>query len=167
MPTTTKTDLDLRFLYELKRNQYTGDDATHFIARVVYVNNDGVLNPMDSDWDTAQFADLGLTAYHRHGSGWYGFEVEYLQPFRVDLRQAERMVKLLRKVHKTLDRLNEQFGAANDLTTYCARVSQAIGCKTSYRFGRRTEDMRPDGTYYRWLDVDGLRGVLDEVAASA
>lgn len=159
-----KNDTELRLTYDIKRNSWDDDPkSAMFIARVVYMGDDNTpRNAMDSDWDLAQYANLGITAHTSLEYGWYGFEVHYIEPYRVSLRQAERQVKLLRKIQKALDRFDNEFGSTSDLPTFCARVTQALGCKTAQRYGHFETEMTTNGTRYRWTDVDGLRSALDK-----
>lgn len=58
----------------------------------------------------------------------YGWDVEY-QVYSVDLRRAETMVRLLRRVNKAMDRLNDQFGYAATFGAYTLRAAKALRVK--------------------------------------
>jgi hypothetical protein len=160
--------IDLRFTYYIKTNVA---DSTTFTAHVVYIDPGGrVLNPLASDRDVGDFADLAITAQYTPGMGaedWYGFHVAYVQPYQVHLEQAERMVKRLRKTHKALDRLDEKFGRTVDLAGFCGRVADAIGCIETAVFSEYSRELTINGTHYRWTDVDGLRYRLAKIAKEA
>lgn len=163
--------LDLRFTYGIK----TQWDTTMFTANVVYLttpdrgrkNDAGVRNPMASDGETAAYASLGVTAYFNPEFGWYGWGVSYVEPTHVELRQAEHMVKMLRKIRRALDRFNETLGSETDLAGFCGRVAQAIGVTNAMSFGEYAKEMQMSETHYRWTDVDGLRSKLAKVVEDA
>lgn len=50
-------------------------------------------------------------------------------PNSVDLRRAEMMVRVLRRVSKAMDRLNDQFGYATTFGAYILRAAKALGIK--------------------------------------
>lgn len=169
---------DWRFVYEVKDTYHDGTEQ--FTARVVYVlQEDGsVRNPRSSDTleqsgvgalRVAAFADLGVTAYrHRETSlsDWYGWHVEYLEPFRVNLAQAERQVALLRRVDKALSRFETQLGSCADLAGFCGRVARAVGSTTDRPFSQHHTELSVTGSHYRWVDIDQLRHDLESATVS-
>lgn len=57
----------------------------------------------------------------------YGFRVEYSQPYSVNLKEAEGMVKTLRTIERRLDAASERDGRAKDFPTYVRRAAKALG----------------------------------------
>lgn len=160
---TATTNLDLRFIYDIT---FVHEDTRMFKARVVYLvppdgaEDSGVRNPTTGRSEVAPYANLAISAFHSADVGWYGFHALYSEPYAVDLAQAELMVKLLRKIDKTLKRFTQQLGAVTDLAGFCGRVAQAIGCKSEQPFGEYCSERWMNGTHYRWRGVDSLRAVL-------
>lgn len=148
-----------------------------FIATAVYLvepspnaispNDAGIRNPSDHDDEPlASLANFGIGAYRDpdfNDGAWFGFSAGYMDCFRVDQRQAERMVKLLRRINAKLAKLDEMYGASEDLAAYCGRVAQAIGVRSSQPFAIRHRELRANGTHYQFTSVDGLRNHLARV----
>lgn len=59
----------------------------------------------------------------------YAWDVEFRDVWSVDLRRAEMMVRVLRRVNKAMDRLNDQFGYASTFGAYVLRAAKALGVK--------------------------------------
>jgi hypothetical protein len=59
----------------------------------------------------------------------YGWDVAYHQPYSVDLRAAERILKTLKLIEQRLARLEKLFGRPSDFGQYVARVAQALDCR--------------------------------------
>lgn len=56
----------------------------------------------------------------------YGWDVEYRQPFTVDLETAERMLKALKQVRRGLDKTHELIGRPASFGQYLARVARTL-----------------------------------------
>jgi hypothetical protein len=170
MPTTPKPEL--RLLWDAS---HSVDDIMTFKASVVYViepnhpGDTGLRNPQANRYDPdgiAQYDGLCITAQiNRRGpdAAWYAIKLVYSEPYEVDLVQAERMVKLLRKLQRTLDKYDQQFGRTDDLVMFCARVASALGCSAPEPFARHPKGLSEYKSDYRWTDVENLRGLLDTV----
>jgi hypothetical protein len=169
--TTTKTKPDLRLTWTTK---YSYEDIMVFKALVGYMvtpdhpGDTGLRNPRADRWDsegTAQYDNLAITAQIDSGKEnptWYAARLVYSEPYEVDLIQAERMVKLMRRLTKALDKFDTQFGRPEDLAAFCGRVATALGCSTDRPFGEYSKELTINGTHYRWTDIDGLRSRLDD-----
>jgi hypothetical protein len=170
---------DIRLTVCRKTNHDIGRKTDTFTANVVYMvepesttynpNDAGVRNPNLDSYSARELRHLGslaITAYRSDGDAptnqWYGYDLEYHEPFRVGLRQLEFMVKFMRKTQAKMDKLEAQWGYPRDLADYCARAVVAIGGNPP--FGIYHRDLQINGTHYRWVDVDGLRAWLDKPA---
>jgi hypothetical protein len=168
---------DIRLTVARENKYDRGERSEQFTAHVVYMvepestrwspNDAGVRNPSLTAYERElrPLGDLAITAYRNpsvSGDNWYGYELEYHSPFRVNLQQLEFMVKFMRKVNAKLAKFDEQWGRADDLAGFCARAVQAIGGKPP--FGIYHREVQISGTHYRWVDVDGLRSWLEKPA---
>jgi hypothetical protein len=171
---------DIRLTVARENKYDLGERSEQFTAHAVYMvepestswnpNDAGVRNPSLTAWEQElrPLGDLAITAYRKLGHSddclhnWYGYELEYHSPFRVNLQQLEFMVKFMRKVNAKLAKFDEQWGRSEDLAGYCARAVQAIGGHPS--FGIYHKEVQISGTHYRWVDVDGLRSWLEKPA---
>jgi hypothetical protein len=168
---------DFRFMTSIETNRYSGEITRTFYAEFVHVlpiedrdhdrPDSGIRNGLHYDHGpVGALADLTITAQMDptfFGEQWYAWSVVYLRPFAVDLRRCERMVKVLRRIDKTLKRFDDQFGQPTDLAAYCGRVAQAIGCTSPTPFGERISSSSAstyNGNTYRWHDIDNLRILL-------
>ena len=111
--------------------------TSRIVARIVTVADDGSLrNPLSSSYDDdAPYADFAVTAYvdNEHTAPW-GMSYEYRRPFTVNLRTAENMVKILRKIDRGMQRLNASQGyvTENNYAEYLFRVAGVLGIREYY-----------------------------------
>lgn len=79
--------------------------------------------------DDAAFDGLTVSAAAADdmGPGTYGWATEYKEARYVKLDQAERMVKVLRKVERGLAKLTERYGYPEFFTAYLLRVADVLG----------------------------------------
>jgi hypothetical protein len=167
---------DLRIIVRSETRTYDPDYVI-FTANICYVNQEtehyssheigALLNPMRTwgDEDIAHLADLTIRAQKSSsdaGGQFYGFDLGYDSPHRVELRELETMVKGLRCITRKMDKLAERFGRPTDLGTFCAHVADAIGCTDSRPFGEYRREPWIDGQNYRWGDVETLRTWIDK-----
>lgn len=173
----TNAKPDIRFIVETTKDS----DYLKFIARAVYMvepepsswipNDAGVRNPSDSDINphiapladfaiTAQASgDMSVVAFH----SWYGHRACYQNVYNIELRRAERMARLLRKLDRHLTKLDQTFGYTDDLAAFCGRVAIGVGVTTkTSTFGFYSKAVTMNGTNYRWTNVDGLRSHLND-----
>jgi hypothetical protein len=101
------------------------------------------------------------------GRLFYGYEVHYHRE-RLNLRDAEAILPVLRRLDKRMTELTGTFGAPQDLTAYLARLAVALLPKgTGHPFVRRLGTVDSSGqpraeedyewTGHRSMDVDQLR----------
>lgn len=135
--------------------------VTRLAAHVVYHNDEGeMLNLLSgySVWDgDNSLADFVVHAYLNDDGDPYGFGHKF-EPHSVDLDQAEKMVKVLRKVARGLDKANADQGYLRDedFASYLIRVARILGIKTFHvRNNRRHKEM--SGQTYRRTDGSGLQ----------
>lgn len=114
--------------------------STQIRATIVRITDDGeIRNPgYDYGIDDAHFNDLMVSAYvndtGESAGNVYGLSVDYRDVFSVDLKRAEGMVKLLRKVTRGMDKLNDAEGYVSEgaYAAYLLRVARVLGIRTFY-----------------------------------
>jgi hypothetical protein len=94
----------------------------------------------------------------------YGWEVEYRFDYATDLRlhEVERMVKLLRKVEKGLERSNAKLGYPDTLGAYIARVASILGVDAFGFFAPKGEKMWASGEIIRWDNASHLTWTIND-----
>jgi hypothetical protein len=81
--------------------------------------------------DTAQGTDLGAGDYkHRRSMDAHGFRLEYMQPYSVDLKGAEAMVKTLKTLDRKMKAAEERDGFVQDFPAFVRRAAKAMGIDT-------------------------------------
>ena len=83
----------------------------------------------------------------RRDSGLYGWRLSYRDVYRVELEDAEVMVKTLRKVERKMTALDKTFGRPSCYAEFVTRVASALGISLAVRvhgtFGASSyDDMR-------------------------
>lgn len=161
----TKIDQNIVIILESKNEYGVGK----IYARAFVQNNgltesheDGmILRPMlDStyDWEGkyGHLNNLRVTEQHdlTDKATSYAWNVEYSDHMFIRLREAEVMLKTLRKIEREMIKIKDQFGYAASFGDYVARFAAVIGCG---KFGVRTDEMQPNGTHYRWFDAQDMR----------
>lgn len=139
--------------------------SRQMVATTGYKNDDGeLLNYTDSNrWDgDYQYADFQVRAYLGGYSGGepdmiWGRGFEY-KPFRVELAQAEVMVKLLRKLAKGMDVAERESGylAEADYAGYLFRIAKIIGVG-EYYVRNSDQVIRTNREVYRKVTVTGVQ----------
>ena len=69
--------------------------------------------------------DLTISCQISEGNS-YGYSVEYRDTYTVDLRRAEGMSKLLRKIETGMNKLDETRGYTSEFGVYVGRVMEII-----------------------------------------
>lgn len=121
--------------------------ARYLVAEAVYVNPNGELrNPVwqrfDQPPNVKHLADFSVRARISRDMGVFGMQCVF-KPLEIDegnIGQAESIVRVLRKVHKGLARLDEEQGYVSDFAQYLFRVAQVLGIRTYY--AQNTEQQR-------------------------
>ncbi|WP_188186947.1 hypothetical protein [Nonomuraea sp. SYSU D8015] len=83
-----------------------------------------------------------------------GWRIEYAEHRFIQLEEAEAMVKALRRTTREMDKLSKHLGSPATFGEYVTHFGLAIGCN---RFACWSDKLLPNGTHYRWYDVDGMR----------
>lgn len=124
--TTTEEIPELRFVISFEDQQDYGlGRSLRVTANAVHQFADGrIRNPDSSSFHADPFADFQVTGwYNKDSQGGFHWSEAEVKPYTVRLRDAERIVKTLRKVAKGLERLNERFGYTGDFATHLGRVA--------------------------------------------
>lgn len=176
---TEKADIRFNVTFDSVDDRIGGSNQyAHFTARcyVLAVDKYGsketpeLISPDSyaAPMDAAPLAGLTITAQMDDSTArgdtaraWYGYRVEYEVNRGVELRKAEEMVKVLRKIQRQMDKIAGQYGAPGDLSAFCGYAVTAIA-----GHGRVfTRPVKPEqdieGTGYRSMDVSGLRDYID------
>ena len=153
-------------------DRWGGAPTLRTVASVVYFGDDGsVRSPQFSSWDSGRPEDrvgvyegLCVTAQLSAWKGvvdsadFYGRTLGWRDLYSVDFDQAESMVKVGRRIRRHLDRLDERFGRATEFAALLGRFADAVGASPEGPLGiYRREEIFPNGTNYRWMDVDSMR----------
>lgn len=133
---------------------------TRMVARILYVGESGTLQNPDpaSSYKGAEFAGFEVSAYlDRDNVRAWGFTADFRDVHWVDLRRAQTMVRVLRKLGKGLEKLETEQGyVVNDFGTYLFRVASVFGIQTFYI--RNTEVVyRRTSTRYSPRNAVGVR----------
>lgn len=162
------TKPDIRFIVSTKTTANFDDSRyLHVTANVVVVTAEGIRNPLFDSYANEGAGHLDgyqVTAQMDNTSNrFYGFRADFGDLYRVGLKRAESMVKVLRKIDRHLAKLDVKYGYVTDVSAFAARVADAIGSTDAHCFGiKSTNGWSHDDSGYRWLDTDGLRGHLDQ-----
>jgi hypothetical protein len=167
---------DIRFAVTISKDEayaYDSQRYRHFAARAYVLGVDKygksqrpeLLDPSDysvADRDrTRALEGLVITAQSdsdsmkRAGNEWYGQSVKYNR-YTIELRDAEEMLPVLRKIDRTMARLTAEFGYPATLVQFCTYAARAL---TSHRkpFMRTVPaDADYEGHGYRSMDADAL-----------
>jgi hypothetical protein len=165
----SKNSTDIRLLVRIDHDNSFGDHALKFTG-YIQIMVDGKPESPDSyrtDDRRPELDGLTITAQltPAYGNEFYGWEVSYREPYRVDLDRAESMVKVLRTIRRVMDRTSERFGQPADLAAFAA-YAIATFANADHPFLLRVPPERDfSGTGYRAMDADSLRWFIrDETA---
>lgn len=174
-------DLRIAVRFEHRRGGYDSADGSHFAhlhAEPVVLARGQYGDRQLSAWNVdsyeigvipesvralKNFRVSGQTGNDSPGH-FYGYELAY-SPHEVTLRDAERIVTVLRRLDRRLRDLNGQFGYTRDLPEYLARLAAVmLPRKTMNPFVRRLNEGEDDyeGSGHRSMDVDALRWWLED-----
>lgn len=175
MTSNDTTKPDIRFAVTVSDTGYAYDRTTyrHFTARAYVLGVDKygssgrpeLLSPTDysvpESGKTRALAGLQITAQadgdsmKRRGDEWYAWEVSY-DRHTVQLRDAEEILPVLRKIDRTTVKLSAEHGRPVTLAQFCSYAARAITGERS-PFMRTVPDSQDyDGTGYRSMDTDAL-----------
>lgn len=89
----------------------------------------------------------------------YGFDCEYHDVYRLDLRRVRRMQKTLEKVEKGLAKLREARGYVRSFGEYCGRLAEVMGCK-GVVIAKGERQRTTTGLGWDWVSIgDGVNRV--------
>jgi hypothetical protein len=153
--TTTSSPRRLAFLLDAQVEDAVRsiDQAAHLslTARIVELNDDGnVRNILESD--DAGLADLVVQARAAAdmGPGTYGWAVEYLQPYAVDLPRAQAMARTLAKLQRGMGRLDERLGHPESFGAYLLRVAEVLRVRDFCSWNKRPRSLMYEGALLNW-----------------
>jgi len=95
-----------------------------------------------------------------HSGRFYGYRVHF-DIEQLDLREAERVIPVLRRLDKRMTALADRFGHPRDLTAFLAHLADAMGLSGKSFVRRVTDDADYEGHGHRSMDADALRYWLD------
>jgi hypothetical protein len=173
---------DIRFAVTITDSRYNGAGMTqfrHFTARAYILGVDKygstgrpeLLDPDEygvPDRDrTRALKGLVVTAQadgdsmKRPDEQWYGWEAGYDRSGTIELRDAEEMQPVLRKIRKQQEKLHAEFGFPRTLALFCTYAARALTAERR-PFLRRDPDGRDiEGNGgYRSMDTDALDSFL-------
>jgi hypothetical protein len=169
---------DVRFYVEVhdsSGNAFGGSQYAHFTARCMILAREShgqsdatypvALHSPDSysiPGTARHLAGLEITAQMDESSReWYGWNVHYVRE-RVELRDAEEIVKVMRKITKRMDDIASQYGRPTDLGSFCGHAVAAIAGHGSVFMRSVKPENDCEGTGYRSMDVDSLRYHIED-----
>lgn len=158
------------FLPITKSAEY-GGQCGHVQCQIVQLHADGtVTNPLARWEDKERFEDLVVRCQMNSDdkpenarSPSYAWEVEYAQPYKVGLLEAEKMTQTLRRIEKGLRRIADKLGEPRTFGEYVARVALVLGMT---RYAAKTRDggtWRHTDNEHSFREVSGLRGYVDSL----
>lgn len=163
---------DIRLMVYTRESKYSSTPSLSIELHPVTLEAGlKVRNLSWSDWgrdrnNPGELADLQLTAQlDQPIQGFYAEKLGYRDVYLTTLIRAEAMVKVLRKVQRTLDRLEVRYGRADDFVTYAARVAEGIGASGFMRITRQGTSGLYDDAEYVYMDANALRWHLDDTVA--
>lgn len=163
------TKLDVRFLLQVEQRQWADDGDLDVYAYPVYViEEDGqekirnFTGSLGDEDEHRALHNLRFSSYYNPTSDTplWGWSIAYRDVFSVDLAEAERMVKMLRKLHKGFDRLTKQYAYPESYPAFVARFASLLGV-SQFGFKASGDGVFMDGNTYRWCDASNLSGYLD------
>jgi len=179
---TIKTDVDLRLFVRVESSNSFGDRYAHVYVQPVVLAR-GKFGRQEYDaYDVDSYEIDGVpegvsalkglrvkaqmdTSTARGASPWYAYRVHF-DGGQVDVREAERILPILRRLDKRMTVLSDRYGYPRDLETFLAHLADALGL-TGQPFVRRVDaEADYEGHGHRSMTVDSLRYWLqDQVKA--
>jgi hypothetical protein len=165
MPTNVTEDGTLHLLVTVKDEHMTGMDRLLLVeANAVRVNAEGKIRNPTSGWRRDEFSEFRITGQmDKSSEDFYGRRISFFE-HRIELVEAEQIVKTLRRIHRKLERMDEQLGSAPTFAGFVARVALVIEADMPKPFiicTQRGPGYSYDDNEYRYLDADGIAHWLD------
>jgi hypothetical protein len=152
---------DIRFIIYVTRAQ--NSDFLHVEARPVIRRPEYTSTDWDSHFYTYQGepyldcfrveaqADLDDS----ENRGWYAMQAAYHPWSGVTLQEAEREIKILRKVGKGMEKFYHEFGEPLTIGAYIARVAKILGI-TKFGFRHPDGGLWASGEEFNWGDASTI-----------
>jgi len=99
-----------------------------------------------------QFLQLYCITFHDSLEPSNNAELAYSQPYKVDMREAERMYKTLARIDRALDKIRETEGWAQSFGQTVNRLARVLGAKYVLVM-RSREAIERTGEKYQWLSL--------------
>jgi hypothetical protein len=157
--------LDIRLTISVEGSSY--DDYYHVIARPVkpeYRQGEPTSWWAAFDYGEPAYSNLQVSSQgnlREPEQPAYGWEVEYRGRYSIELRDAEAMVKVLRKVDRGLERLKSELGYPETIGAYIARVAKVLGIRT-FGFESTDRELWASGEKWHWCDASTIQWQIDE-----
>jgi hypothetical protein len=129
---TTRDGHEITALFEHVPPEYPGTWRTGRINVRLMSLEEGNLRNLTRH--CSALGNLVITSVYNHHDlpKLYGYHVEYLNAYSVDLDRAEEMIKVLRKVHRGMIKLEKEWGAATTFDQFAMRALKSLGIQTVY-----------------------------------
>ena len=172
---TVKTTVDLRLAVRFEDSPYNsfGDRYAHVYVMPVIMARGKYGRQEHTAWDVDSYELDDVPATVRalkglkvraqmddHSPAFYGYRVHF-DVDQVDLREAERILPILRRIDKKMTALSDRFGYPRDLETFLSHLADALGLSGQPFVRRVTDDHDFEGTGHRSMDTDSLRYFLN------
>ncbi len=157
MSVSDDSPTEVRFLLDVERHSY--NDDVSIIARPVHFTDGEIRNINSGRYDMEPLADLCISALADKSETFgdsYGWSREYRNVFSVDTVRATAMAKQLRALDKGMEKLEREFGYAENFPSYLARVASVLRIRS---FGWKVSDGGHgmyDSNGYRWSDAAAM-----------
>lgn len=138
--------------YILARDKYSEDHAYELHSPDSYSVDAGKARALAGLTITAQADDSTMG---RPGDEWYAWTVSY-DWSRVELRDAEEILPVLRKIAKRIDKLTADLGRPVTLAQFCAYAASAITAQRNVFLRAVPAGQEHEATGYRAMDADAL-----------
>ncbi len=168
MPAMRKNKPEMFFTVATEAGNYP-DAPTEIIARPSYVHADGDIVSASYGYSEAparELEDFSVRMYlpNARMEDPYGLRYDFRR-YSVELRDAEEMVKVLRKLRTGLDRLDtaEGYVIPGDFATYLIRVGRVLGVTGRPRVRATSRGFDMTGERWRPVDAPGLQMWVKDV----
>lgn len=168
----TKTDHDLRLIFDQKTTDFSGTKLSKIHSVTGYFaleTPDGMrYGPALENINGLNLEGLEVHAQinsgsAEQGSGFYGSGLAYGTVYSVNLVRAEEMVDTLKKLQRKLQGLNEKLGHPESFGAYVARVCAVLGVsqvglyredKSEWANGEKIRWFKPGDAVYQFAGVE-------------
>jgi len=99
-----------------------------------------------------QYLQLSCMTFHDNVEPSNNADLAYSQPYKVDMREAERMYKTLSRIDRAFDKIRESEGWAQSFGQSVNRLARVLGAK-HILVRRSPEAEARAGDKYQWLNL--------------